>query len=397
MGTRQYWCWANRGTVPFNPLAFALLLALSNVPALLAVETEQPKLHVVPTPIKSYRLLSMTMDDDGFIWCGSIHRVVHRYDPRTGDVETIKMPYDSSASSCICVGRKVYILGQSYSKLILYDRAAATFSEFPYPSPKPDVWYGVGPIRGRYIYLFDRGSTGVIRWDTEANAGIVIPYPYPGALPSGGHYEAADDAIWCKLWDYSTGQYVPQGIARLDVGTDKFTGIWEFPKGRDDAGESVSQREPVTDLEHTFYLPWSLKGKLVPFDFKAKRWCKFVDVPRFGELFGFIGLSTFFRGKYYFSLSTYDGDDLGIDGKPYHFCNALLEFDPRTQRFQFPTLEPNDRGKVSAPYYQVSYTMAAGDEFFATGSNIRETDGALNQARAGECVFWQTRPIKSNR
>ena len=41
-------------------------------------------------------------------------------------------------------------------------------------------------------------------------------------------------------------------------------------------------------------------------------------------------------------------------------------------------------------YHQVSYTLSAGDAFFATGSNIREADGTLNQARAGECVFWQT-------
>jgi hypothetical protein len=142
----------------------------------------------------------------------------------------------------------------------------------------------------------------------------------------------------------------------------------------------------------------------VPFDFKAKRWGKFIDVPRFGELFGFIGLSTFFRGKHYFSISTYDGDDLGVDGKPYHFCNALLEFDPKTQRFDFPSIadaasnpnEPDARIARDA-YYQVSYTMAAGGEFFATGSNIRQPDGTLDQSKAGECVFWQTLNLKATR
>jgi hypothetical protein len=382
--------------VPSKSLVFILLHTLAIATASLAAESDKLKLHVVETPIKSYRLLSMTMDEDGFVWCGSIHRVLHQYDPRTGEVKTITIPYDSSASSCICVGQKVYILGQSYPKLILYDRATGKFAEFSYPSPKPDVWYGVGPIRERFIYLFDRGSAGVIRWDTVTEEGIVIPYPYPGVLPSGGHYEARDNAIWCKLWDYSTGQYVPQGIARLDTATDKFTGIWKFPIGPD-VGESEAPLEPVEDVQHTFYLPWSLKGKLVPFDFKAKRWGKMIEVPRFGELFGFIGLCTSFRGKHYFSISTYDGDELGIDGKPYHFCNALLEFDPVTSRFEFPVLQPNDDEKVIAPYFQVSYTMAADDQFFATGSNIRESNGTLNQARAGECVFWQTSVPKPNR
>src|SRR5438552_2251073 len=98
---------------------------------------EQPKLdlHVVPTPIKSYRLLSMSMDDDGFIWAGAIHKVVHRYDPRAGKVEDVAMPYQATASSCICVGKKVYILGQSYPKLIILDRTSKKFTEVTYPRP----------------------------------------------------------------------------------------------------------------------------------------------------------------------------------------------------------------------------------------------------------------------
>jgi hypothetical protein len=119
-------------------------------------------------------------------------------------------------------------------------------------------------------------------------------------------------------------------------------------------------------------------------------------VPRFGELFGFIGLSTPYRGRHIFSLSTYDGDDAGVDGKPYHFCNAVLEFDPQTGRFTFPTLEPLGTSP-SQRYYQVSYSMSAGEHFFATGSNIMESDGRLNQARAGECVFWQTLPPAAKR
>src|SRR3954467_12269978 len=101
----------------FRPLILPVLLLVGIAPH--AAEIGGLPLHLVPTPITSYRLLAMTMDDDGFIWCGSIHRVVHRYDPRRGEVKTIQLPYDSSASSCLCVGKKVYILGQSYAKLIV--------------------------------------------------------------------------------------------------------------------------------------------------------------------------------------------------------------------------------------------------------------------------------------
>ena len=50
------------------------------------------QLHSVPVPVNSYRLLAMSMDEDGFIWAGSVHKVVHRYDPRTGKVENLDVP-----------------------------------------------------------------------------------------------------------------------------------------------------------------------------------------------------------------------------------------------------------------------------------------------------------------
>jgi hypothetical protein len=62
----------------------------------------------------------------------------------------------------------------------------------------------------------------------------------------------------------------------------------------------------------------------------------------------------------------------------------VLEFDPQTRRFEFPTLEVKDA------YHQVAYMLSARGEFFATGSNIQEKDGKLNRDRAGEVVFWQT-------
>lgn len=331
-------------------------------------------LHVVTTPIKSYRLLSMSMDDDGFIWAGAIHKIVHRYDPRTGKVDNVAMPYQATANSCICAGKKVYILGQTYPKLIIYDRIDKKFSEVAYPSAKPDVWYGAEAIDSRHIFLFDRGGAGVIKWDTQTDSGTVMPWPYKLPFPSSGRYQPADKAMWCNVWE--TG-YRPLGIARLDMDKNEFTGFHEFPK--DDEG-----LKPYTDPASTLFLPYTLKGQIVPFDFKEKRWCKFLDVPQYGKLFGFMGGPVPHRGRYYFSLSTYNGTDLGCDGKPYHFCNAVLEFDPQTRHFEFPTLEVKDA------YRQVAYMLSAGGEFFATGSNIREQDGKLNQARAGEVVFWQT-------
>jgi len=344
-----------------------------------AAETSPSSLDLVAveTGIKSYRLLAMSMDADGFIWAGSIHRILHRFDPRTGAVENIPLPSDGNVSSCICVDDKVYLLGQTYPRLVVYHRKTREFREHAYPSPRADVWYGTESPDRQHIYLFDRASSGVIKWDTQKESGTVIPYSFPAPLPSSGRFVPTDHALWCASWDFTNGQYVPVGIARLDLTTDRFTSWHPFPK--DDA-----ELNEFSDPETTLFYPETLRGKLRPFDLTTRRWCKSIAVPRFNELFGFIGLATIHRGRWFFSLSTYNGEELGCDGKPYHFCNALLEFDPRSRRFAFPTLLSEGR------YYQVAYTLSAQDHFFATGSNIREADTNLNQARAGEVVFWQT-------
>jgi hypothetical protein len=339
---------------------------------------EALQLRVVPIPVNSYRLLSMSMDEQGFIWAGSIHRQIHRYDPRTAVLTTIALPYDATASACISVGHKVYILGQSFRQLIIYDQERQSFSAKPYPSPQPEVWYGTESADGRHIYLFDRGTKGVIKWDTEADVGTVIDWPYRVPVPSSGRIEQRDNALWCNVWDFGSGQYKPVGIARLDLKSDTFTGWYPFPA--DDA-----ELEPYQTPASTFFLPYTLKGKLVPFDFQQQRWCKFLPVPRYGEVFAFMGGPVLHKGRSYYSLSTYNGTDVGCDGQPYHFCNAVLQFDPESRAFEFLTLDAG-----SDKYYQVAYMLSAGGEFFATGTNIREPDGTLNRDRAGEVVFWQT-------
>ena len=346
------------------------------------------KMHLVHLPINSYRLLAMAMDEDGDIWFGSIHHVIHRYTPSTGAVETIPLPDDTAdyknlwASQSLPANKKVYILSMAYPKLIIYDRASKSFTEKAYPSPKPDVWYGLSHPDGRHLYLFDRGSVGIIKWDTKTDTGTVIPYPYKTLMPSFGQYDEHDKAVWCGVWDYTGGQYQPIAIARLDTTSDTFTGIWYFPK--DDAG-----LRPYTGPDNTRFYPWTLKGKLMPFDINTKRWCKFVDVPEYGKRFGFIGLNTPYKGKLYFSLSTYNGDEnIGIDGEQYHFANSILVFDPRKRKFDFLTLD------VPGAYYQIAYTLSARGQFYATGSNILTNEGKIFRENKGDIIVWQTQPTR---
>lgn len=353
---------------------------------------ERLKLHVVHLPINSYRLLAMEMDESGDIWFGSIHHVIHRYTPATGTVETIQLPqmtegYHLWASQCLPASGKVYILGQAYPKLMIYDRRTKKFNETNYPSPKPDVWFGLKHPDGRHLFFFDRGGVGLIKWDSQTNTGRSIPYPYATPLPSFGRYDPRDKAIWCGIWDYTGGQYNPIAIARFDVQSDSFTGLYPFPKNDSDL-------QPYSNPDTTIFYAWTLKGKIVPFDFKTKRWCKFMDVPEFGKRYAFIGISTLHKGKFYFSLSTYHGgDNLGIDGNQYHFANSILVLDPKTRRFDFLTLN------VPGKYYQIAYMLSANGEFYATSSNVLTPEGTIIRENKGDIIVWQTqrpRHVRSN-
>ena len=333
-------------------------------------------LHAVPLPVHSYRLLNMTMDEAGNIWTGSIHQLIHRYDPLHGTLESIPLPYRAAAASCLCAGKKVYILGQAYPKLIIYDRGTHKFREVAYPSSKPNAWYGTQAADPRYLYLFDRQSSGVIKWDTRGDTYLVVPYPFKTVFPSSGRYDARDNAIWCPVINLTDDLYAPIGIARLDLASDRFTNYYPFPK--DDV-----ELKPYTDADTTSFWAHNLGGKLMPFDFKARRFCKFLDVPRFGKDFGFIGGPTAHHGRYYYSLSTFSSRG-SCDGKPHHFLNVIMEFDPASKAFQMLKLE------TKGSYYQVAYLLSARGHFYATAANILEPDGSLNMNRRGETMFWQT-------
>jgi hypothetical protein len=367
-------------------LTVGLLLFLS-----VRLNGVQPlSLHVVRLPIHSYRLLAMAMDEDGDIWFGSIHHAIHRYTPSTGAVETIPLPqttanYKLWASQCLAANRKIYILGQAYPKLVIYDRQTRSFSETSYPSPKPDVWFGIAHPDGRHLFFLDRGGVGIIKWDSKTDTGRAIPYPYKTQLPSFGRYDPRDHAIWSGIWDYTDGKYIPIAITRFDVKTDSFTGIYYFPK--DDTA-----LQPYSDPDTVIFYPWTLKGKMIPFDFRTKRWCSFMGVPEFGKRYGFIGVSTLHEGKFYFSLSTYNGgENLGIDGQQYHFTNSILVLDPKTRKFDFLTLE------MPGSYYQIAYVLSARGEFYATGSNILTPEGRIVRENRGDIIVWQTQSLKRER
>jgi hypothetical protein len=340
-------------------------------------------LHPVPIPLSSVRLTYMSKDSSGFIWAAS-NQMLTRYDPSTGHMDAIPHPFNAVIGHSMALGGKVYMLGVGYPRLMVYDPVADAFSELPYPVANADVWYAAeeihGRIDGRHMYLFNRSSAAVIKWDTLTDTGTVIPYPYNTPSPYIGRHIPADGAIWCNVWDFSGGLYAPVGIARLDLATDQFNGFFPFPAD----GASLA---PYTDPAGTLFYQWSFEGKLMPFDVAGRRFCRFIDVPGYKESFRWIGQSMVHSGRWYFVRSNLSVHGLGFDCKPAHFLNSLLEFDPATGEFAVATLE------VPGAYYQVSYILSADGEFYANCNNILEADGQLNIGRVGELLYWQSTPV----
>ena len=234
------------------------------------------ELHVVPIPVKSPRLLGMSMDDDGFIWLGSTHRArlplrpAHRRDRRRSSCRTTRPPARPSAS-----GDKVYLLGQSYPKLIIYDRAAKKFTRSRLPVGRSRTC-GTGRRRST-------GGTSTCSTAAAPASSSGTRRPTPGrssrgrtrrSLPSGGRYVAAR----------RRGLVLRVGLHRRAVQADRHR-----PPRPEDATRSPASslpRRTTTGRSRsptprpTLFYPHTLKGRLVPFDFKRRRWCKPIDVPR---------------------------------------------------------------------------------------------------------------------
>ena len=195
------------------------------------------ELHAVKIALSSERLTYPSRDESGFIWASS-SSLLTRYDPNTREMDAIPHPFNASIGHSVAFSQKVYMLGVGYPRLMVFDRASATFSELAYPVVNADVWYAAeeihGQVDGRHMYLFNRSSPTVIKWDTLSDTAVVIPYPYPTPSPYIGRYIPSDGAIWCNVWDFTAMGYSPVGIARLDLATDQFDEFHPFPT--DDAG-----------------------------------------------------------------------------------------------------------------------------------------------------------------
>jgi hypothetical protein len=327
------------------------------------------------------RFLAMSMDDRGYIWIGNSTKTLFRYDPRNGAVEAIPMPASIPVgqfiASALAINRKVYLLLEKSPVLAVYHPESGNFTTAQLPSGKANVWYGTTAGRSPYLYLFDRAVSGLIKWDTRNDTYSLIPYPYQGPLPWTGVYVERENAIYCPIWNGNK-------IARLNLTTSRFDG--EYPTPWKDA-------EPtgLVPLGSQLYVSDHLNGRLLVFNLTSHSWARLIPLADYGKVFGFVGGGIDYRGIAYFSLSTYKnlaGDS--IDGKPYHFLDRFLAYDPRAGRFGYLLLPhpPHE-------YPQTAYLLAGKDgQLYFFGQDIYDPKtGVLEREFHGKAMAYQTRPV----
>jgi len=332
-------------------------------------------------PAVVQRFLAMSMDDRGYIWMGNSTKTLFRYDPRDGSLKIIPMPASIPVgqfiASVFAINRKVYLLLEKSPVLAVYDPVKGEFTTRKLPAAEANTWFGTPAGHTPFLYLFDRDVSGLIKWDTRNDSATVISYPYQGPLPSAGVFVVEEDALYCPIWNGNK-------MVRLNLATSRFDG--EYPTPWKDA-------EPtgVVPLGDKLYVSDRLNGRLLVFSLASHSWGQAVPIPEYGKVFGFVGGGLAYRDIAYFSLSTYKnpaGDS--IDGKPYHFLDRFLAYDPRAGKFSYLQLprQPNE-------YPQTAYLLAGSDgHLYFFGQDIYDPKtGVLEREYHGKAIAYQTRPI----
>ncbi len=330
-------------------------------------------------------------DDDGKIWFGSSRFFC--YDPAAGTTEMLDnaplggKPY----STCLCQGDKVYALTQKSPELFVYHRQKKEYSRHALPDPESNIWFGVRAPGDPRLYLYVRNRNKLVVWDSETETGKEIAYPDAMDLWSGFHVKD-DDAIYSF-----TLEAKPCRLVRFDLKKQKFDAV--IPGA--EPGLEITGVNPIGDH---LYCSDRFTGRIFPFDFVKRAWGEPIPVPGHHKVFSFIGMGTTFRGLALYCLSTYKGtmkwdfdknkylstgdENIGLDGRPHHFINKYLVFDPSSGEFGF--LEaPETKGKR---YPLICYSVVCRDRLIISGYDLGNIDGSLAPMgeKEGELCLFQS-------
>jgi hypothetical protein len=154
-----------------------------------------------------------------------------------------------------------------------------------------------------------------------------------------GFYVKDDHALYSFTLDAK-----PCRLVRFDLTKQAFDAI--IPGA--EPGLEITGVNPVGE---SVYCADRFTGRLFPFNLVRRKWGKAIPVPGYRKVFGFLGMGTTFRGLALYCLSMYKGtmkwdfnknvylstgdENIGIDGKPHHFLNRFLVYDPAAEEFGF--------------------------------------------------------------
>jgi hypothetical protein len=350
-----------------------------------------PRMKLQWCGFKTTRPFMPDVDHNGILWCGSADHFFS-LNTKSMNVEQHETAYleNNPFSTCLCQDDKVYILAQKSPHLYMYHSVKKEFSKFNLPDPESNIWFGVRVPNDPRLYLYVRNRGKLLVWDSERETGTEIAYPEKMVGLWSGFYIADDRAIY---------SFTPPGepcrLVRFDLQKQQF----DAPISAPEPGLEITGVNPIGD---TVYCADRFTGRIIPYNFVERQWGKPIKIPGFKKVFGFIGMGTTYNGMALYCLSSYLGsskwdfdsnkylstgeDNIGIDGKPYHFLNKYLVFDPRTQEAGF--LEaPETPGKR---YPLICYSKVHHGRLFISGYDLGDVRGNLAPigAREGElCVF----------
>jgi hypothetical protein len=350
-----------------------------------------PKMELSWQRWMTTRPFAIDHDSRGKIWFGSSRFFC--YDPLTRTTEMLdNAPLEGKPySTCLCQGDKIYVLTQKSPDLFVYHQGTKSYSKHRLPDEESNIWYGVRVPSDPRLYLYVRNLNKLVVWDSELDTGKEIPYPESMDLWSGFHIPG-DDALYSFTLDAK-----PCRLVRFDLKKQKFDGIVPAPE----PGLEITGVNPIGT--HV-YCADRFTGRIFPFDIVHRSWGDPVAIPGHKSVFSFIGMGTSFKGKAYYCLSTYKGtmkwdfnknkylstgdENIGIDGKPHHFMNKYLVFDPASGESGF--LEaPAIEGKR---YPLICYSTVWNNRLVITGYDLGDVDHNLAPMgeKEGELCVFQT-------
>jgi hypothetical protein len=339
-------------------------------------------------------------DGSLWFWGGASARCLLRYDPATGKTEVHPLPRSANGEHKLAshlyllVKRgKVYMvdLRDPCSHVAIYDVNQRRLSFAPLLSGRPEGKMGIvtgnAPKTGPYLYYFigaDAAETsanhnGLIRWDTRTARGKFIAYPYDGPDPIFGVESSDGASIWSPIWNGNA-------LARFDVRSSQWNGYWKTPF------EKETQPTSAGTLGNRFYCVDLFRPRLLPFATKTKKWLPPIFVPGHGQIFGVLGGGWIYQDKIFCSMATLKGyiphgGPIGVDGKPWHFLDRHLCYDPNTETFTHQVLKGTE-----TEYWMNSVSVLQGQHMYFVAINLRQPDNTIDQFGRGEVAIFQTHP-----